>query len=90
MYAVLYTDTATLEKLLKLGADPNKRNDVNATALMWAGGDLGKTRLLLDHAADVNARSDELRTASACHTLLSHPQKSTLPATYCRCCGKTA
>ena len=62
MYAVLYTDTATLEKLLKLGADPNKRNDVNATALMWAGGDLGKTRLLLDHAADVNARSDELRT----------------------------
>ena len=38
MYAVLYADTATLEKLLKLGADPNKRNDVNATALMWAGG----------------------------------------------------
>ena len=62
MYAVLYTDTATLEKLLKLGADPNKRNDVNATALMWAGGDLGKTRLLLDHGAEVNARSDELRT----------------------------
>ena len=62
MYAVLYADTATLEKLLKLGADPNKRNDVNATALMWAGGDLGKTRLLLDHGAEVNARSDELRT----------------------------
>src|ERR1051326_5229363 len=27
MYAVLYTDAATLERLLKLGANPNKRND---------------------------------------------------------------
>jgi ankyrin repeat protein len=62
MYAVLYADTATVAKLLKLGADPNKRNDGNATALMWAGGDLEKTRLLLEHGADVNARSDELRT----------------------------
>jgi len=62
MYAVLYTDAAIIEKLLKLGADPNKRNDVNATALMWAGGDLAKTRVLVDRAADVNARSDDLRT----------------------------
>ena len=36
MYAVLYSDTATLARLLKLGADPNRHNDVNATALMWA------------------------------------------------------
>jgi ankyrin repeat protein len=62
MYAVLYTDAATIEKLLKIGADPNKKNDVNATALMWAGGDLAKTRVLVDHEADVNARSDDLRT----------------------------
>ena len=34
MYAVLYTGAATLERLLKQGADPNKRNDANATALM--------------------------------------------------------
>jgi ankyrin repeat protein len=45
-----------------LGADTNKRNDANATALMWAARDLEKTRLLADHGADVNARSDELRT----------------------------
>ena len=36
MYAVLYTGAPTLERLLKQGADPNKRNDANATALMWA------------------------------------------------------
>src|SRR5580704_16047672 len=62
MYAVLYTGKATLEHLLKLGADPNKRNDANVTALMWAATDLEKTRLLLDHGADVNARSSDLRT----------------------------
>jgi ankyrin repeat protein len=62
MYAVLYTDTATLAKLLKLGADVNKRNDGNATALMWAARDLKKTRLLVSHGADVNAISDERRT----------------------------
>src|SRR5262249_39795751 len=62
MYAVLYTDAATLERLLKQGADPNKHNDANATALMWAAVDLDKTRVLLDHGADVNARSNDLRT----------------------------
>ncbi len=62
MYAVLYTDPATLERLIKLGADPNKRNDAGATALMWAALDLEKTRVLLAHGADVNARSDEKRT----------------------------
>src|SRR5258706_14342875 len=49
MYAVLYSNVATLDKLLKLEADPNKRNDVNATALMWAARDLEKTRLLVNH-----------------------------------------
>ncbi len=62
MYAVLYTGKATLDKLLKQGADPNKRNDGNVTALMWAATDLEKTRLLLDHGADVNARSADMRT----------------------------
>jgi ankyrin repeat protein len=62
MYAVLYTGPATLERLLKQGADPNKRNDANATALMWAAADLEKTRLLLNHGADVNSRSSDMRT----------------------------
>ncbi|HEY3855478.1 MAG TPA: ankyrin repeat domain-containing protein [Verrucomicrobiae bacterium] len=62
MYAVLYSDTSTLAKLLKLGADPNKHNDGNATALMWAARNLKKTRLLIAHGADVNAESDYRRT----------------------------
>jgi len=62
MYAVLYSDAATLARLLKQGADPNKKNDANATALMWAAVDLEKARVLLDHGADVNAMSDDLRT----------------------------
>ncbi len=62
MYAVLYTGAPTLEQLLKQGADVNKRNDANATALMWAATDLEKTRLLLSHGAEVNARSSDLRT----------------------------
>jgi ankyrin repeat protein len=63
MYAVLYTDATTLERLIKQGADPNKRNDDGASALMWAALDLEKTRVLLAHGADVNARSDDARTA---------------------------
>jgi ankyrin repeat protein len=62
MYAVLYSDVPTLAGLLKMGADPNHRNDTNATALMWAATNLEKTRLLVDHGADVNAKSDDLRT----------------------------
>src|SRR5437879_1314497 len=62
MYAVLYTGVPTLEHLLRQGADVNKRNDANATALMWAATDLEKTRLLVAHGADVNARSTDMRT----------------------------
>src|SRR5499426_1761704 len=62
MYAVLYSDAPTLERLLKQGADPNRHNDANATALMWAATDLEKTKLLVDHGADVNARSNDFRT----------------------------
>ncbi len=62
MYAVLYADAATLERLIKQGADVNKRNDAGATALMWAALDLEKTRVLLAHQADVNAISEDART----------------------------
>jgi ankyrin repeat protein len=62
MYAALYGDVDSVRMLLESGADPNIKNDVSATALMWAVDDLEKTALLLDHGADVNARSDDNRT----------------------------
>lgn len=62
MYAVMYLDTPALAKLLKMGADPNRSNDANATALMWASRDLSKVRLLVEHGANVNAISENLRT----------------------------
>jgi ankyrin repeat protein len=62
MYAALYGDASMLEQLLKQGADPNRKNDAGATALMWAATNLEKTRVLLAHDASVNAISDDLRT----------------------------
>jgi ankyrin repeat protein len=62
MYAVLYADTPTLDRLLKMGANPHAHNDANATALMWAAHDYDKTALLIAHGADVNARSADFRT----------------------------
>ncbi len=55
-------DAAGLAKLIAKGADINKANDANATALMWAVNDLAKTRLLVEHGAAVNARSSDGRT----------------------------
>jgi ankyrin repeat protein len=62
MYAALYGDLGSMNRLLAAGADPNAKNDAGATALMWAVYNLEKTRLLLDHGADVNAKSDNART----------------------------
>ena len=62
MYAVLYTDGPALERLIRLGADVNRRNDAGATALLWAAVDLEKTRVLVAHGAEVNAKSADART----------------------------
>ena len=62
MYAVLYADAEDVRLVLDAGADVNARNEVGATALMWAVDDLDKTRLLLRKGADPNARSDDGRT----------------------------
>jgi len=62
MQAVLYGDLESVRLLLANGADPNLRNEENASALMYAVDDIEKTSLLLKHGANVNARSDDNRT----------------------------
>ena len=63
MTAALYGDSDLIKRLLAAGADPNATDIAAATALMWAVPDRGKMQLLLDAGADVNARSDEGRSA---------------------------
>ena len=63
MAAALYGDAVLVTRLLAMGADARASNVAGATALMWALPDTAKMRLLLDAGADVNARTEERRTA---------------------------
>jgi ankyrin repeat protein len=63
MAAALFADTDMLDRLLARGADPNRTGPGGATALMWAAPDVSKMRRLIDHGANVNARSETDRTA---------------------------
>jgi ankyrin repeat protein len=62
MYATLYGDIESARQLLKLGADPNLQNEAGATALLWATDNLEMVSLLVEHGADVNAKSSDSRT----------------------------
>jgi ankyrin repeat protein len=62
MSATLFANADMVELLLKQGADPNRTGPGGATALMWAAPDVEKTRRLINHRADVNARSEIGRT----------------------------
>ena len=63
MAAALYADAGLVRQFLAAGADPNMANAVGATALMWAVPDVDKLRALLDAGADINAHTEENRTA---------------------------
>ena len=58
-------DAAAVQALLKAGADPNVREETDATALMYAAIYSSPTtmRLLLDRGADVNAANSNGSTA---------------------------
>lgn len=74
MYAALYGDATLLTAMLQAGADPNIRNDVGASALMWAIEDVERVRVLLDRGADPNASSAYGRTPLILATGLGAPE----------------
>jgi ankyrin repeat protein len=61
MLATLFADARCVERLLERGADPNRAGADGATPLMWAMPDIRKARLLIEHGANVNAQSSNLR-----------------------------
>ncbi|MGZ8518117.1 MAG: ankyrin repeat domain-containing protein, partial [Chitinophagaceae bacterium] len=63
MYAALYSTVDCLKLLLQKGADPNAKNKLGETAIMWCSNDIEKTKLLLDYKADVNTKTNEGNTA---------------------------
>src|SRR5215468_6932718 len=70
MYAAAFGNLQTLQMLLDAGADVNTRNDLQASALLWAACQPDKARLLLERGAEVNIQSKQGRTplmvAAAC------------------------
>jgi N-acyl-D-amino-acid deacylase len=70
LYAAAFGDLETLRILLEAGADVNRQNDLQASALLWAACQPEKARLLLERGAEVNIQSKQGRTplivAAAC------------------------
>jgi ankyrin repeat protein len=62
MYAALYASRECMKLLLDKGANPNMRNKLGETALVWSVHDISKVKLLLDHGADANALTNEGNT----------------------------
>jgi ankyrin repeat protein len=58
MHSVIESDLRMMALLLKSGAGVNTKNASGSTALMYAAVNLEKTRLLLDHGADVKVRTN--------------------------------
>ena len=62
MHAAAFGNLNTLKLLLDAGADVRARNNMGATALLWAAADPERARLLIEHGADVTAVSKQGRT----------------------------
>src|SRR3954462_4498319 len=56
-YAAIYGSTEAVALLLEAGADPNARNQQDATPLIYAAWSFEKTRLLLQKGGHIDAAS---------------------------------
>jgi ankyrin repeat protein len=54
MYAALYASHDCMKLLLEKGANPNAKNKLGETALIWSVQDIKRVRLLIQYGADVN------------------------------------
>jgi hypothetical protein len=59
MHASAFGNVEILKLLLDAGADVNATNAFDATALLWGARDPEKSRLLIEHGANVNAGSKQ-------------------------------
>src|SRR5215831_2206164 len=62
MHAAAFGNFDILKLLIDAGADIKARNDMDATALLWAASDPVKARLLIERGADVTVASRQGRT----------------------------
>lgn len=62
MYAAAFGNAQQMKLLLESGADVNTQNTFHATALIWAGGDAVKSRMLIEHGAGVSVRTQQGQT----------------------------
>jgi ankyrin repeat protein len=76
MAAALFGDARLVQVLLSHHADPNVKGPGGTTALIWAVPDIQKVRMLLDHGAAVNTKTDTERTALL--VAASYPRTSDL------------
>ena len=61
--AAIYSTADCMQLLLKKGADPNARNSLGETSLMFSVPDMEKTKLLLNNGADLNIKAISGNTA---------------------------
>lgn len=63
MYAAFYSTEDCMRQLLQKGADPNAKNKLGETAVLWCNNDIKKIKLLLEYKANLNIKTTSGNTA---------------------------
>ena len=62
MYAALYSTVDCMKQLLQKGADPDAKNKLDETAIMWCSHDIEKTKILLQYHAGLSTKTTDGNT----------------------------